>query len=143
GSLGTALAVLLARAGIRTTLHARTPEQARELSETRANDRYLPGLALPGQLRVEPGLSGVERADYVFLAVPCSGLGEVIATLAADGLARRAALVSLAKGLVPPHGLPPTVILGRSFPAMRVACVGGPAPAQETGRQGAAVVPAW
>ena len=142
GSFGTALAVLLARAGIRTTLHARTSEQARELSETRANDRYLPGLALPGQLRVEPGLSGVERADYVFLAVPCSGLGEVIATLAAGAIGRRAAIVSLAKGLVPPQGLPPTIALRRSFPAMRVACVGGPAHAQEMVREGAALVAA-
>jgi glycerol-3-phosphate dehydrogenase (NAD(P)+) len=42
GSFGTAVAVLLERAGIRTTLLCRTPEQAEELSGARQNERYLP-----------------------------------------------------------------------------------------------------
>jgi glycerol-3-phosphate dehydrogenase (NAD(P)+) len=142
GSFGTALAVLLARGGLRTTLQARTAEQAGELIEARANERYLPGVELPGSLRIEPTSSGVERADYVFLAVPCSGLGEVIAALSAGGLPARAAVVSVAKGLVPPQGLPPTMVLARSFAHSRVACVGGPAHAQEMVREGAALVAA-
>ena len=50
-------------------------------------------------LRIEPASAGVARADYVFLAVPSSGLGEVIASLGAGGLGRRTAVVSVAKGL--------------------------------------------
>jgi len=142
GSFGTALAVLLARGGLRTTLQTRTPEQAATLDSERQNSVYLPGVELPAQLRIEPASAGVERADYVFLAVPSRGLAEVIATLGSGGLGRRAAVVSVAKGLVPPEGLPPTTVLSAAFGAGRVACVGGPAHAQEMVHHGAGLVAA-
>ena len=144
GSFGTALAVLLARGGLRTTLQARTAEQAALLADERENRVYLPGVQLPAQLRVEPASAGVARADYVFLAVPSRGLGEVIETLAAasSGLGTRAAVVSVAKGLVPPEGTPPTSLLSARFGAHRVACLGGPAHAQEMVHAGAALVAA-
>src|SRR5262249_2318096 len=139
---GTALAVLLARSGLRTTLQTRTSEQAEELRRERRNDRYLTDVELPGQLRIEVSSGDLERADYVFLAVPSHGLGEVIAALDPRGLGRRAAVVSLAKGLVAPEGLAPTAVLRASLGAHRVACVGGPAHAQEMVDAGAALVAA-
>jgi len=142
GSFGTALAVLLSRGGLRTTLQARTPEQAVSLERERENRVYLPGVELPAQLRIEPAAAGVARADYVFLAVPSSGLDDVIATLEAAGLDKRAAVVSVAKGLVPPDGLPPTIVLSARFGAGRVACLGGPAHAQEMVNEGAGLVAA-
>jgi glycerol-3-phosphate dehydrogenase (NAD(P)+) len=142
GSFGTALAVLLARGGLRTTLQARTPEQAQRLQAERENATYLPGVELPAQLRIESVSAGVARADYVFLAVPSGGLDEVIAGLRAAGLGPRAAVVSVAKGLVPPQGNPPTVMLSASFGARRAACIGGPAHAQEMVHAGAALVAA-
>jgi glycerol-3-phosphate dehydrogenase (NAD(P)+) len=142
GSFGTALAVLLARGGLRTTLQARTAEQAASLEGERENHVYLPGVELPAQLRIEPVSAGVARADYVFLAVPSRGLGEVIEALAASGLGARAAIVSVAKGLVPPEGTPPTSVLSERFGAHRVACLGGPAHAQEMVHAGAALVAA-
>ncbi len=142
GSFGTALAVLLSRAGLRTTLQTRGPDQAKLLAQERENKLYLPGVEFPGQLRVEPVSAGVARADYVFLAVPSRGLERAIATLQAGGLGKRAAIVSVAKGLVPPEGQPPTVVLSALFGAHRVACVGGPAHAQEMVRSGAGLVAA-
>jgi glycerol-3-phosphate dehydrogenase (NAD(P)+) len=142
GSFGTALAVLLARGGLRTTLQARTAEQAVTLDSERQNSAYLPGVELPAQLRIEPAAAGVERADFVFLAVPSHGLADVIATLSSGGLGRRAAVVSVAKGLVPPDGLPPTTVLSATFGAGRVACVGGPAHAREMVHHGAGLVAA-
>jgi len=154
GSFGTALAVLLARAGLRTTLQTRTAEQAALIERERAargtvtpkgtgeNRRYLPGVELPPQLRVEAASAGIARADYVFLAVPSRGLGEAIDQLVASGLDRRTAVVSVAKGLVPPHGLTPTSVLGSRFGPDRVACLGGPAHAQEMVHAGAALVAA-
>jgi len=142
GSFGTGLAVLLVRGGLRTTLQTRTEEQARTLEEQRENRRYLPGVELPGALRIQPATLGVTRADYVFLAVPSHGLGEVIDRLGASGLARRTAVVSVAKGLVPPGGRPPTAVLSERFGVTRVACIGGPAHAQEMVHAGAALVAA-
>ena len=142
GSFGTAVAVLLARSGMRTTLQTRTAEQAEQLTAARENAVYLPGVEFPKDLRIEAASAGLARADYVFLAVPSLGLGEVIAGLEAVGLTRRAAIVSLAKGLVPPHGTPPTALLRERFGAERIACVGGPAHAQEMVSDGAGLVAA-
>ena len=86
GSFGTAVAVLLARAGLRTTLQARTPEQCERLVAARENTEYLPGVEFPRDLRVEPASVGLARTDYVFLGVPSRGLAEVIDSLLARGL---------------------------------------------------------
>ncbi len=142
GSFGTALAVLLVRGGVRTTLQARTAEQAQTIESERENRVYLPGVELPQALRVESVDAGVARADYVFLAVPTQGLGEVIAGLHERGLGRRTVLVSTAKGLVGPEGLPPTLVLGARFGPRRVGCIGGPAHAQEMVHAGAGLVAA-
>ncbi len=142
GSFGTALAVLLVRAGLRVTLHTRSPEQAALLLSERENKRYLPGVELPAQLSVEPSLANIGRADLIFLAVPSSALAEAIASLAGAGISPRAGVVSAAKGLVPPDGLLPTVALERALGSKRVASLGGPAHAQEMVHAGAALVAA-
>jgi glycerol-3-phosphate dehydrogenase (NAD(P)+) len=131
GSFGTAVAVLLARGGFRTTLQTRTKEQAQRLTEDRENRVYLSGVELPRELRVEPLEAGLARADYVLLGVPSTGLDKVIESLEDHGLPAKAAVVSLAKGLVPPDGTPPTELLRRRFGASRTAYIGGPAHARE------------
>jgi glycerol-3-phosphate dehydrogenase (NAD(P)+) len=142
GSFGTAVAVLLARGGLRTTLQTRTPEQAARLIEDRENRAYLPGVEFPRELRIEAAEAGVERADYVLLGVPSTEINVVASGLRAGGLSDTAAVVSLAKGLVPPDGTPPTSILIRQFGPSRVACVGGPAHAREMVSEGAGLVAA-
>jgi glycerol-3-phosphate dehydrogenase (NAD(P)+) len=142
GSFGTAVAVLLARSGIRTTLQTRTEEQAAKLAEERENKDYLSGVELPRELRIEHTTAGVDRADYVFLGVPSARLDAVIEKLDADGVPPRTAIVSLAKGLVPPDGTPPTALLNRKFGPSRVACIGGPAHAREMVFEGAGLVAA-
>jgi glycerol-3-phosphate dehydrogenase (NAD(P)+) len=142
GSFGTAVAVLLARGGLRTTLQARTAEQARRLAEDRENTQYLSGVDLPRELRIEDISAGVSRADFVFLGVPSRGLDEVIAGLRDAGLPSRAAVVSLAKGLVPPDGRAPSVLLRDHLGEGRVAVLGGPAHAREMVHEGAGLVAA-
>jgi glycerol-3-phosphate dehydrogenase (NAD(P)+) len=142
GSFGTAVAVLLARGGLRTTLQTRTPEQAQRLNDERENRVYLPGVELPRELRVEPIEAGLARVDFVFLGVPSTNLDGVVDGLERLGLPPKAAIISLAKGLVPPDGTPPTVILRRRFGDSRTACVGGPAHAREMVSEGAGLVAA-
>jgi glycerol-3-phosphate dehydrogenase (NAD(P)+) len=142
GSFGTAVAVLLARGGLRTTLQTRTEEQAAQLTEDRENRVYLSGVELPRELRIEHAGAGLARADYVFLGVPSQGLNAVIGGLEAAGLPGKAAVVSLAKGLVPPAGSPPTALLRARFGPQRVACIGGPAHAREMVSEGAGLVAA-
>ena len=142
GSFGTAVAVLLARGGLRTTLQTRTSEQAQRLGGDHENRVYLPGVELPRELRIEHADAGLARADYVFLAAPSTELQSLIGGLERSALPKRAAVVSLVKGLVPPDGRPPTTILRERFGANRIACVGGPAHAREMVREGAGLVAA-
>ncbi|MFL5847155.1 MAG: NAD(P)H-dependent glycerol-3-phosphate dehydrogenase [Solirubrobacteraceae bacterium] len=142
GSFGTAMAVILARGGTRTTLQARTAEQAERLADERRNDVYLPGVELPRDLRIEPVSAGVANAQVVFLGVPSHGLDDVIAALAVNGLGRKTPVVSLSKGLVPPDGRAPSVVLREHFSADRVAVIGGPAHAREMVHEGAGLVAA-
>lgn len=142
GSFGTAVSVLLARGGLRTTLQARTEKQANDLREHRENRAYLAGVELPRELRIEAADAGVARADYVFLSVPSMGLRSVIEGLRQRGLSDKAAVISLAKGLVGPDGEPPTALLGRLLGPSRIGCVGGPAHAREMVSAGAGLVAA-
>jgi glycerol-3-phosphate dehydrogenase (NAD(P)+) len=123
-------------------LQTRTEEQAQRLLEHRENRVYLSGVELPRELRIEPVEAGPARADYVFLGVPSTGLDDVIDGLERRGLSSKAAVVSLAKGLVPPDGTPPTELLRRRFGDRRTGCVGGPAHAREMVSEGAALVAA-
>jgi glycerol-3-phosphate dehydrogenase (NAD(P)+) len=143
GSFGTAIAVLLERAGIHTTLLCRTREQADELGHARENKHYLPGVELPRDLRVNTLGAQKEhlaRTDLIFLAVPSKDIGDAISDLGKLGVSDRAGIVSLAKGLVPPDGATPTALLDVAFGAERVACVGGPAHAREMVETGAGLV---
>jgi glycerol-3-phosphate dehydrogenase (NAD(P)+) len=97
---------------------------------------------LPKELKVEHVGAGVARADYVFLGVPSGRFDGAIAQLEQGGLSQRAAVVSLAKGLVPPNGTPPTALLRYRFGPNRIACLGGPAHAGEMVRAGAGLVAA-
>jgi glycerol-3-phosphate dehydrogenase (NAD(P)+) len=142
GSFGTAVAVLLARGGFRTTLQTRTPEQAARLDAERENRAYLADVELPRELRVEPMSAGLSRADYVFLGVPSRGMAEVVASLNAHGLPGRTPVISMAKGLAPPDGIAPTALLNVAFGVQRVACIGGPAHAREMVTEGAGLVAA-
>src|SRR3954449_4794612 len=143
GSFGTAVALLLERAGVRTTLLCRTPEQAETLIEAGENERYLSGVQLPGGLKIRAFAARAdqfERPDLVFLAVPSKGLGEALSALDGMGVTDRAGMVSLAKGLVPPDGGPPTLALESRYGQSSVACVGGPAHAREMIESGAGLV---
>lgn len=99
GSWGTALAVHVARGGRGVRLWARDEAHAAEMTRTRRNPRYLSDVALPEGVdaisRLDAALAG---ADYVVVAVPTHAVRSVMRT-AAPLLAKRAVLVSAAKGL--------------------------------------------
>src|SRR4051812_39815239 len=133
GSFGTAVAVLLVRAGMRTTLLCRTEEQARAMQESRSNERYLKDVELPERLKIR-ALGGMDeqfaRSDLIFVAVPSSGLSGAIEELVRQGGSPSAGVVSLAKGLVPPPRTPPSVALQAGFWAPRGGGGGGAPPAR-------------
>jgi glycerol-3-phosphate dehydrogenase (NAD(P)+) len=140
GSMGTAAAALLARAGLEVQLACRTLTQAQRLHAERENTRYLPGVPLDPAIEVAT-VADVEFAavDLVVLAVPCSRLPAVMAAAGA-GIGERTGVLVLSKGLVPPLGTTPAAYVSERARARAVASLGGPAHARETLATGASVV---
>jgi 1-acyl-sn-glycerol-3-phosphate acyltransferase len=140
GSMGTAFAALLARAGLDVQLGCRRSDQAARIRAEGRNDDYLPDVELPPELRVatvpEIEFGGI---DLVVLAVPSRELPQVVARLGAR-IGERSAVLVLAKGLVAPLGTRPTSYVEARVAARAVAFLGGPAHAGEAVERGASVV---
>jgi 1-acyl-sn-glycerol-3-phosphate acyltransferase len=140
GTWGTGLAVCLARAGLEVDLGCRTREQVAQLSASRENSAYLPGVPLPDPVRVvraaELKLGG---HDLICLAVPARALPAVLAAHG-ERIPARAGVVVLSKGLVPPLGSLPSAFVAERCRARAVAVLGGPAHATEALEHGASVV---
>src|SRR6185503_9848099 len=111
GSMGTAAAVVLSRAGVDVQLGCRTAAQAETLSSARENTRYLPGLELDRAIDVKT-VPQIEFAgvDLVVLAVPCAALPAAVGEIGARTGDRSAVLVA-SKGLVPPLGTTPAAFV--------------------------------
>jgi 1-acyl-sn-glycerol-3-phosphate acyltransferase len=140
GSMGTATAVVLARAGLQVQLGCRTGAQAEALCAERENKHYLPGLDLPSGIAIktvpEIELAGV---DLVVLAVPCASLPAAVGEIGAR-MGDRSAVLVTSKGLVPPMGTTPAAFVSERVRARAVATLAGPAHAREAIEMGASVV---
>jgi len=81
GAWGTALAAALSGRH-RVALWARDPAQAAAIGAARRNARYLPEIALPEALRVEPDFArALQGAQLLVAATPVAGLRELAARL--------------------------------------------------------------
>ena len=82
GSWGTALAALLARNGVATTLWGRDPGAMAAMAVTRRNERYLPDLELPDALGYTADLEGAVRNSRLVLVVtPSHAFGDLLADI--------------------------------------------------------------
>jgi glycerol-3-phosphate dehydrogenase (NAD(P)+) len=143
GSWGTAFGKVLADAGTDVVLWARRQELADAVNATHENPDYLPGIALPHNLRAtSDAREAVDGADFVVLAVPSqslrANLADVVAALGPDSL-----LVSLMKGveLDTTKRMSEVICEVADVPLERVAVVTGPNLAKEiAGGQPAATV---
>jgi glycerol-3-phosphate dehydrogenase (NAD(P)+) len=131
GSWGTAVAALLADAGLSVQLGCRNADQAATLSKHRRNERYLPGVALSDE--VSPAAVAdvdLEGIDLVCLAVPSRALAGVVEALA-DRIPAGAGVLVLSKGLVADGAqLPCGYVLARTGDRP-IAFLAGPAHAAE------------
>jgi glycerol-3-phosphate dehydrogenase (NAD(P)+) len=140
GCMGTAIGVVLARAGLEVQLGCRTAAQAERLESERENSEYLAGVRLDKGIRCrtvpEIEFGGV---DLVVMAVPCNSLPAAVGEIGAH-VGERSAMLVASKGLVPPLGTTPTAYVSERVRARAIAGLAGPAHARETIEVGASVV---
>ena len=99
GSWGTTFSKILADGGSNVALWARRPELAREISQSKRNSDYLPGINLPRNLWSSSRLPEVlDGAEQVFVAVPAQSLREHL-RIVRDLIPADAIVVSLMKGV--------------------------------------------
>jgi glycerol-3-phosphate dehydrogenase (NAD(P)+) len=136
GGWGTALAMVLDRNGHKATVWGVEPGYVRQMSETRANPRYLPGIRIPDSVRLSPDLADcVAASDLVVMATPTlylRGVCERVAPL----LQEDHFVVNVAKGIE--EGtllLASGVIEDVCGAGRRLAGLYGPSHAQEVARR--------
>jgi glycerol-3-phosphate dehydrogenase (NAD(P)+) len=131
GSWGTALASLLARHGVHTTLWGRDAAAMRRMAETRLNARYLPHSPLPEHLHYSADLAAtIADVDWILVVTPSHAFRELIEMLA--GLPGRFhGLAWATKGFEPGTGRFLHELVEEILPGQPAAVVTGPSFARE------------
>jgi glycerol-3-phosphate dehydrogenase (NAD(P)+) len=137
GGWGTALAIVLARAGHTVRLWVRRPEQAIALATSRVNEAYLPGVTLPETILPTTNLGEAVDGCAAVVVVPISaGLRELAHRLS-PLLPDDALVVHGTKGLERDTLLRLSEVIEselRPSHRGRVAVLSGPTHAEEVGR---------
>jgi glycerol-3-phosphate dehydrogenase (NAD(P)+) len=137
GSWGTTFAKVLADGGSDVALWARRTELAREISQSKRNSDYLPGINLPRNLWASPLLTDVlDGAEIVFVSVPSQALRENLRVVR-ELIPSDAIVVSLMKGVEKGTGLRMTEVIEQELAigVDRIAVTSGPNLALEIAKE--------
>jgi glycerol-3-phosphate dehydrogenase (NAD(P)+) len=130
GAWGTALAVAAHAAGRSILLWAREADVVESIGCDHENKRFLPGIALPKELRATSDLRDAVKADALLLTAPAQVLGEFARTLA-PLIAPGTPLVICAKGIEKSTGRLVHEMVGQAVPGAACALLSGPSFARE------------
>ncbi|TEB05295.1 Glycerol-3-phosphate dehydrogenase (NAD(P)+) [Pelotomaculum schinkii] len=138
GSWATALSVLLAHKGYTVRMWSRHAALAKEITITRENIRYLPGVIVPPAVEVTVHIEeAVREADAVVFAVPSHAFREVLQS-ALPHLSGTGLIINAAKGIEEDS----LRRLSQAFAEVagpqaleRYVALSGPSHAEEVGRQ--------
>jgi glycerol-3-phosphate dehydrogenase (NAD(P)+) len=131
GAWGTALARLLCDGKNRVAIWGHDAARLEDLRKTGYNERYLPGIALSRELKLEVDLArAILGAECVIVAVPSKAFREVTQSLKKfSGIA-----VNVTKGIEHHTGLTMCGVLAETAPQARTAALSGPSFALEVAR---------
>ncbi len=136
GGWGTALAVLLAGHGHEVRLWCRRPELAANLSTSRQNTAYLPGITLPDGVLPTASLEHAVAGARAVLLVPISRAMNDTAHAVAAHITAGTPVAHATKGLDFPslRRMSEVVAAALGCEPRRVAALSGPTHAEEVGR---------
>src|SRR5438105_4406756 len=131
GAWGTALANLLCQNKHEVTLWGHDAKNLDEIRATGHNERYLPGIQLSRDLKLEFNLSkAISGSPCAVIAVPSKAFREVTAQATAfNGIA-----VSVTKGIEYDTGLTMSGVLEQTMPRAKASALSGPTLAMEVAK---------
>jgi glycerol-3-phosphate dehydrogenase (NAD(P)+) len=131
GAWGTALARLLQIQSNQVTLWGHVPSWIEEIREVHRNDRFLAGIDLPLELRLETDIArAIAGCECIVVAVPSQPFREVTRNLAEFV----GTIVSVTKGIEYDSGLTMCGVLAQTCPRATCAALSGPSFAIEVAR---------
>lgn len=131
GSFGTALAVMLTRKGCDTSIWGRKRSQLALMRDTLENPHYLPGIKLPGELKIEDDMNrAIDGADTVVFSVPAQSFRKVFEE-AAPLIKKETIVVNVAKGIERGTLLRLSQAAEEIKPGVRYVALSGPSHAEE------------
>lgn len=134
GGMGTALALLLAKAGCAVQLWSRDPAHAAELRANRENSRHLPGVRLAETVVPTPNAcDATAAADLMVAAIPSAYLRATLHTLV-DRVPAGVPVLSVIKGIENETFALPSQIITETLGARPVSVLSGPSHAEELAR---------
>ncbi|MBH0115984.1 NAD(P)-dependent glycerol-3-phosphate dehydrogenase [Salinibacterium sp. NG253] len=137
GSWGTTFSKILADGGNDVALWARRPELAREITQSKRNSDYLPGINLPRSLWASDKLHEVlDGAEQVYLSVPAQSLRENL-RIVRELIPENVIIVSLMKGVEKGTGarMSEVILQELGVDPNRVAVASGPNLALEIAKE--------
>jgi glycerol-3-phosphate dehydrogenase (NAD(P)+) len=134
GSWGTALGILLAEKRGPIALWGHDAAHVEAMQMSRANEKYLPGVALPAGINPTISLDDIRDADLVLFVTPSKAIRDVARRFAASPPPPDAVLLSCTKGIEQGSGLRMSEILREFFPRNPIAVLSGPTHAEEVAR---------
>jgi len=138
GGWGTTLAVLLHYNGHDISLWEYKRNYAKFLDKNRENERYLPGLKIPKEIKITHDLDeSCTNKNLIVLAVPAQFLRGVIKNVSTS-LIKNSILVSVAKGIEKDNLMTMSQMLKDVHPGLnkeQIGVLSGPSHAEEVSRR--------
>lgn len=132
GGWGTALALLLCRRGVDTTLWSVSPEYAKYLAKKRENTKFLEGIRLPEELKITSDDELAKEAEFAVFAVPCEYLRSVAERFKTAPFVY---VISATKGIENGSLKRPSEILAEYFDEDKISVLSGPSISFEVARE--------
>ncbi|MFT8889549.1 MAG: NAD(P)H-dependent glycerol-3-phosphate dehydrogenase [Ethanoligenens sp.] len=133
GGWGTALAIMLTKAGHAVTLWSAHASTLERLQRDGQNRKLLPGALLPPELAYSNADTVASTADFTILAVPSFAVRETARRLC-NVLKDGAVVVNVAKGFEEISLKRPSEVIADELPNAKIVTLSGPSHAEEVSR---------
>ncbi len=134
GGWGTALAAIWGADGRDIVLWGHNADRIAQVTATRVNQDYLPGITLPKNVRLTSDLHDCADGDLIVFVVPSMAFRQIATAFAALLQNGNAVMLSCTKGIEHGTGMRMSQILGETLNNHPVAVLSGPNLAAEVAR---------